>query len=245
MTKVFSIVLKKGGLSPGNFYLPVPKELREILPRSVFGGDGPANPAPVPIKLRVGTESFETDIPSKHPSRFKSRPMARRIIELLDLKENDVLVLEEEARLVFRVTKAEPGPGGAGRPPSTGKDDAKDIERRKRLAEVLARPQQAAFRHKVAERDGWICAVSGCVEPRAMEAAHLHSVANGGNDDTANGIMLRADIHRLFDADLLTIDPATGEVAVSSDVTDSDHRALAGVIASTGADLTYLKARYK
>ena len=153
------------------------------------------------------------------------------------------LVFKEIGPLRFEVAV---GAGAAGFPgPSKPASTSETEKRTRRLASVLARPEQAAFRRRVAERDGWICAVSGCVEPRALEAAHLHSVADGGNDDAANGMMLRADIHRLFDADLLTIDAATGEVALSPDVEDVDYGALAGVIVSTGADLSHLEARYK
>lgn len=211
---------------------------------SVFGGDGPANVADDMITLQVRGRDFETDIPKKHPTRFKSRSVAREIIDLLRLEAGDFLLFEIVGHLVYNVKKEsssdDPGPGS-----ETERERKTTEERARRLASILARPQQAKFRQSVAARDGWICAITGCIEEAALEAAHLHSVADGGNDDAANGMMLRADIHRLFDANLLTIDPRTGKVDVSSDVKDSDYGALAGVIVSTGADLSYLEARYK
>jgi hypothetical protein len=41
--------------------------------------------------------------------------------------------------------------------------------------------------------------------PQALEAAHIRSVSDGGNDNPQNSFLLRADIHRLFDLGLITI----------------------------------------
>ncbi|MGR3269813.1 HNH endonuclease signature motif containing protein [Thalassococcus profundi] len=60
--------------------------------------------------------------------------------------------------------------------------------------------------------------------------------------DPANGMILRADIHRLFDAGLLSIDGA-GSVSVSADVTDAEFRRFHEGVAATGADLANLQAR--
>ncbi|WP_291075205.1 HNH endonuclease signature motif containing protein [Hyphomonas sp.] len=244
MTKTYRTQILRGGLNPKNYYLPVPKRMRDELPNSVFGGDGPANVADDVITLRVRGQDFETDIPKKHPTRFKSRSVAREIIDLLKLEAGDFLLFENVGHLAYDVKKESPG-GAPGSGSETERKRKTTEERARRLASILARPQQAKFRQSVAARDGWICAITECVEQSALEAAHLHSVADGGNDDVANGMMLRADIHRLFDADLLTIDPTTGEVALSPDVKDDDYRELAGVIVSTGADLSNLKARYE
>lgn len=44
------------------------------------------------------------------------------------------------------------------------------------------------------------CAVSGETTGELLDAAHIISVAAGGSDEIENGLLLRADIHRLFDA---------------------------------------------
>ncbi|MCY3624096.1 MAG: HNH endonuclease [Gammaproteobacteria bacterium] len=48
----------------------------------------------------------------------------------------------------------------------------------------------------------------------ALEAAHLVPAKNGENDMPCNGIALRADLHRLFDAGLFTFDER-GQVLVA------------------------------
>lgn len=77
---------------------------------------------------------------------------------------------------------------------------------RKALVEVReARKGQADFRKALIEAYNGRCAVSGCEIESALEAAHIipdHLVGENGMDPR-NGILLRADIHRLFDAGLI------------------------------------------
>ena len=42
----------------------------------------------------------------------------------------------------------------------------------------------------------------------ALDAAHIRSYAEDGPHDVRNGVLLRADVHRLFDQGYLTITPA-------------------------------------
>lgn len=85
-------------------------------------------------------------------------------------------------------------------------------ERREReWVERIARPGQSDFRQALIARDG-SCAITGFSVLRALEAAHVVPVKTGGSDAVGNGILLRADLHKLFDADLLAINPANGSV---------------------------------
>lgn len=82
---------------------------------------------------------------------------------------------------------------------------ARDSESRSRMAEVELRIQQAAFRNRVGERFGWCCVVTGSTIRQTLDAAHLP----GRNWRTSNlatdGILVRADIHRLLDSGLATV----------------------------------------
>ncbi|WP_053107237.1 HNH endonuclease [Nocardiopsis sp. SBT366] len=51
------------------------------------------------------------------------------------------------------------------------------------------------------------CAVTGRAIQPTLEAAHIHPVADGGLHRLDNGLLLRADVHKLFDAGYLTITP--------------------------------------
>lgn len=91
-------------------------------------------------------------------------------------------------------------------------------ERQRRLAEVWERPGQARFRRTVFEMFGARCLVTGCETLMALEAAHVLPVSSGGGDDGWNGIPLRADLHRLFDAGAITIEPTSWKLLVADAV---------------------------
>jgi HNH endonuclease len=73
----------------------------------------------------------------------------------------------------------------------------------------LVRPRlgQGGFRVAVTDVYGRQCAISTEHSLPALEAAHIRGYADGGAHDVRNGLLLRADIHRLFDAGFVTVTP--------------------------------------
>jgi putative restriction endonuclease len=72
---------------------------------------------------------------------------------------------------------------------------------------ITPRLGQGAFRIAVIEAYDRQCAISdGKVLP-ALDAAHIRPYAHGGEHKKSNGILLRKDIHCVFDAGYATIDP--------------------------------------
>ena len=66
------------------------------------------------------------------------------------------------------------------------------------------------------ELDG-CCAISGETCHEALEAAHIVPARKGGRENIINGILLRADLHRMYDSDppKFEICPETGNVLPS------------------------------
>ena len=71
---------------------------------------------------------------------------------------------------------------------------------------VQPRLGQGTFRIAVTGAYG-ACAVSGEHSLPALEAAHVRPYADGGAQALPNGLRLRADIHRLYDAGYVTVTP--------------------------------------
>ena len=71
----------------------------------------------------------------------------------------------------------------------------------------MVRPRlgQGAFRLQVTDAYERRCAVSGEKTLPILDAAHIQSYGDGGAHDPANGLLLRTDIHRLFDLGYVTI----------------------------------------
>lgn len=70
-----------------------------------------------------------------------------------------------------------------------------------------ARLGQGAFRTLVTDAYQRRCAVTGERSLPALEAAHIKAHSESGPNRTNNGLLLRADIHRLFDDGYVTVAP--------------------------------------
>lgn len=75
------------------------------------------------------------------------------------------------------------------------------------LSLVAPRLGQATFRLAVTDAYGRACAVTGEHSLPVLEAAHIRPYAEEGPHRVANGLLLRTDIHRLFDKGYVTITP--------------------------------------
>lgn len=58
------------------------------------------------------------------------------------------------------------------------------------------------------------CAISGCDVEEAVEAAHITPFSGGRSDRLSNALLLRADLHTLFDLGLLSVNPRRWSVVV-------------------------------
>ncbi len=74
---------------------------------------------------------------------------------------------------------------------------------------VLIRPRlgQGAFRFLVTDNYQRRCAISGERTLPALDAAHIMPFAEGGAHEVSNGVLMRRDIHSLFDLGYVTISP--------------------------------------
>lgn len=66
---------------------------------------------------------------------------------------------------------------------------------------------QGSFRSVVLDAYGRACAVTAEHSLPALEAAHIQSYSDDGPHDIRNGLLLRADLHRLFDTGYVTVTP--------------------------------------
>ena len=74
---------------------------------------------------------------------------------------------------------------------------------------MLIRPRlgQGALRVVVKDSYSRRCAVTGERTLPALDAAHIRPYADGGEHEACNGLLLRRDIHSLFDAGYVTVTP--------------------------------------
>lgn len=104
-----------------------------------------------------------------------------------------------------------------------------DAAQERRFGLQKLRPEQRRFREVQMERHQGRCVVTRCYVPEALEASHV--VPHTGAPEfeaPENGLLLRSDLHKLFDRYLWTIHPVSGTIRVSSRLKDTGYRKLAG-----------------
>lgn len=70
---------------------------------------------------------------------------------------------------------------------------------------IMPRLGQGAFRVQVTDGYSRRCAITGEKTLPALEAAHVKPHAESGPNHLTNGILLRADIHKLYDSGYITL----------------------------------------
>ena len=92
-----------------------------------------------------------------------------------------------------------------------------------RLKTVRTRIGQSQFRTKLIEKYGLICAATGPNHSKGLEAAHLYSYSEVGKHHLEGGLLLRRDIHYFFDSGLMSINPSSEKIHLSSELRNFDQ----------------------
>ena len=102
-------------------------------------------------------------------------------------------------------------------------------ERKIAMASLVQRLGQLDFRRKLIDVYGGRCAITRCDVSETLQAAHIVPYLGAQSNATDNGLLLRADIHNLFDSHLLSIDPETLTVCLAAKLLGSSYAMLQGV----------------
>lgn len=93
---------------------------------------------------------------------------------------------------------------------------------------IAKRRGPSKFRQQLLEAYNRCCSITGCdVEP-ILEVAFLEPNLPDRHSDPANALLLRADIHTLFDLHLIAIDPETMKIIVAPSLRNSNYGAFHG-----------------
>ncbi|MFJ9583369.1 HNH endonuclease [Streptomyces acidicola] len=109
-------------------------------------------------------------------------------------------------------------------------------------ATIRVRKGQPAFRKQLLATFGETCAFTGPAPVQALEAAHLYSYAANGKHHKGGGLLLRRDLHRLFDLGLIAVDPRTNTLLLHDDLKPfPDYAKLQGVPLAVSVTDDHLK----
>ena len=93
---------------------------------------------------------------------------------------------------------------------------------------IRARRGQPKFRAllRAAYRDK--CAFSGCGVLGVLEAAHISPYLGDETNRVTNGLLLRADLHTLFDSGLITVEPRSRTIVIDRTLMNSEYQRFHG-----------------
>jgi hypothetical protein len=117
-------------------------------------------------------------------------------------------------------------------PPKLAKpphDALSPIVWRKMIASARERRGQKEFRDRLLLAYEGRCAITGTRTGALLDACHIYPASlKDSYHATRNGILLRTDLHTLFDLGLLSIEPITRKVWVSTSVREAEYREIHG-----------------
>lgn len=96
------------------------------------------------------------------------------------------------------------------------------------LRAIVRRRGQPKFRSSLVAAYEARCAITHCPVLAILEAAHVTPYLGPQTNSVSNGLLLRADIHTLWDLGLIAIDPNSMQISVSPTLSDPLYQALAG-----------------
>ncbi len=103
-----------------------------------------------------------------------------------------------------------------------------DDQRLRSTRSIALRRGQKSFRRTLIQVYGGRCAITNCDVPDVLEAAHIFPYLSGPTNDAGNGLLLRADIHTLFDLYLLSADPETFMISTSPKLHGTEYSLFSG-----------------
>lgn len=238
-TNTISVSLTVGAVRNG--YISIPGDC-SLFPSKYYGGEPDYEEAAEKFILRLPNgESVCTDIrvKDKNPSRAgRIRKRLGKFFKTANIKGGAVLTItsKSEGEYQLKIT---------GEQTPHVNDESIELDRKGKLLNNLAeeakvidevtlraiksRRGQVNFRSSLLTAFNDTCCITGCSVISVLEAAHIISHADETNYKVTNGLLLRADIHTLFDLNLIGIDQY-GVVHLSKELENSEYSEYQGVI---------------
>lgn len=102
--------------------------------------------------------------------------------------------------------------------------DLSEDERIFKNVQVVRRQQQDKFRKELLDAYNSTCAITGVDVPQVLQAAHINPYRGKHTQLVTNGILLRSDMHLLFDSHLISIDPDDMKVRLSERLLNTKYQ---------------------
>lgn len=106
--------------------------------------------------------------------------------------------------------------------------DSSKAARTQLIENIIRRRGHPSFRQLLLSAYEYRCAITNFKALDALEAAYIVAYRGQQTQHPSNGLLLRSDLHTLFDLGKIAIDTKTMTVILSDELIDSSYRILAG-----------------
>jgi putative restriction endonuclease len=103
-----------------------------------------------------------------------------------------------------------------------------DHKREIRVQAMTVRHGQGRFRSQILQAYDHRCAFTGSAAVPALDAAHIVPYGGRQTNHPTNGLLLRADVHKLFDLGLMAVDTSNWTEIVSPELASTEYAELHG-----------------
>jgi hypothetical protein len=100
--------------------------------------------------------------------------------------------------------------------------------RRRILTSIVRRRGQRKFREDLLRIYGGKCLITNCDAEEALEAAHICPYKNQNTNHPTNGLLLRSDLHTLFDLHLISINASRKTLLLAPILRETSYARLEG-----------------
>ena len=100
------------------------------------------------------------------------------------------------------------------------------LEKVRVWAQIVRRQGQGQFRKQLLEAYEGKCCITATSEESVLDAAHITAYDGPSTNNVTNGLLLRTDLHALFDLNLLGIEPESYRVHIHNSIKDPYYKSL-------------------
>jgi hypothetical protein len=126
------------------------------------------------------------------------------------------------------VEPVRPTPRAEEQPDDVFDPAAVQDERDRRLMQIAARQGQDRFRLALLEAYDYRCAITDFDAVETLEAAHIYPYRGPATNRVTNGLLLRADVHILYDRGAISVHETTHQVLLKPHLVVTRYRDLPG-----------------
>lgn len=161
-------------------------------------------------------------------------------IDLARLRAKIMAIPGFQERVLDQLRRPQLAPDDASllAPYVPGHSDMRSLSHR----QLRERRGSARFRRALIARYGARCMISGCALRDLIEAAHIRPYRTPDYSAVENGLLLRSDLHTLFDLDLLGIRADTLSVHLHPSVLEAGYESYEGAPLQCGTELPNIAA---